>query len=269
MKTAHILKTVIAALAAFFCASAYGQPAKWIAPTDGIVDAPNRWLAFRKDFKVDEIPTSAKARIAADSKYWLWINGKLAVFEGGLKRGPTPDGSYFDEIDIAPFLKKGENKLAMLVWYFGKDGFSHKSSSKAGMIFSLDSSLKLFSDSSWLSRIHPAYEMAGFPLPNYRLPESHVRFNAQNDMDGWQTAANAAEKFGFKKSAERGQWGDAPWGELVRRPIPMWRDYGVKDAEMKTVYGRGGAAKTDARSEERRVGKECLRLCRSRWSPYH
>ena len=26
---------------------------------------------------------------------------------------------------------------------------------------------------------------------------------------------------------------------------------------------------TGTRSEERRVGKECLRLCRSRWSPYH
>jgi branched-chain amino acid aminotransferase len=26
---------------------------------------------------------------------------------------------------------------------------------------------------------------------------------------------------------------------------------------------------TCARSEERRVGKECRRLCRSRWSPYH
>ena len=25
----------------------------------------------------------------------------------------------------------------------------------------------------------------------------------------------------------------------------------------------------ERRSEERRVGKECLRLCRSRWSPYH
>ena len=25
----------------------------------------------------------------------------------------------------------------------------------------------------------------------------------------------------------------------------------------------------ELRSEERRVGKECLRLCRSRWSPYH
>ena len=25
----------------------------------------------------------------------------------------------------------------------------------------------------------------------------------------------------------------------------------------------------ERRSEERRVGKECVSLCRSRWSPYH
>ena len=29
------------------------------------------------------------------------------------------------------------------------------------------------------------------------------------------------------------------------------------------------AQQLKSRSEERRVGKECLRLCRSRWSPYH
>ena len=29
------------------------------------------------------------------------------------------------------------------------------------------------------------------------------------------------------------------------------------------------AHENQQRSEERRVGKECLRLCRSRWSPYH
>ena len=33
------------------------------------------------------------------------------------------------------------------------------------------------------------------------------------------------------------------------------------------VITQGITGKT--RSEERRVGKECLRLCRSRWSPYH
>ena len=31
----------------------------------------------------------------------------------------------------------------------------------------------------------------------------------------------------------------------------------------------GGFFHYAGRSEERRVGKECLRLCRSRWSPYH
>jgi aryl-alcohol dehydrogenase-like predicted oxidoreductase len=30
-----------------------------------------------------------------------------------------------------------------------------------------------------------------------------------------------------------------------------------------------GISLLDTRSEERRVGKECRRLCRSRWSPYH
>ena len=33
--------------------------------------------------------------------------------------------------------------------------------------------------------------------------------------------------------------------------------------------GNNGEDPKEPRSEERRVGKECLRLCRSRWSPYH
>jgi GT2 family glycosyltransferase len=51
----------------------------------------------------------------------------------------------------------------------------------------------------------------------------------------------------------------------------------IRNAE-NLGFGRGcntgvAAAKHDlvllVRSEERRVGKECRRLCRSRWSPYH
>ena len=34
-------------------------------------------------------------------------------------------------------------------------------------------------------------------------------------------------------------------------------------------YPSGQRTRSLGRSEERRVGKECLRLCRSRWSPYH
>ena len=42
-----------------------------------------------------------------------------------------------------------------------------------------------------------------------------------------------------------------------------------KTALITGGTGGLGSAIARARSEERRVGKECLRLCRSRWSPYH
>src|SRR3546814_983132 len=36
-----------------------------------------------------------------------------------------------------------------------------------------------------------------------------------------------------------------------------------------TIVGTDAAKLARARSEERRVGKECVSTCRSRWSPYH
>ena len=38
---------------------------------------------------------------------------------------------------------------------------------------------------------------------------------------------------------------------------------------LQAVAKAAGGDLKDVRSEERRVGKECLRQCRSRWSPYH
>src|SRR3546814_11040349 len=37
----------------------------------------------------------------------------------------------------------------------------------------------------------------------------------------------------------------------------------------KIVILGGGPNRIGQRSEERRVGKECVSKCRSRWSPYH
>ena len=45
--------------------------------------------------------------------------------------------------------------------------------------------------------------------------------------------------------------------------------YNEKKISGKTYYIPTSTRIQSARSEERRVGKECLRLCRSRWSPYH
>ena len=43
----------------------------------------------------------------------------------------------------------------------------------------------------------------------------------------------------------------------------------LNDTEAEEEEAEEEEAEEEERSEERRVGKECLRLCRSRWSPYH
>src|SRR3546814_2619528 len=52
----------------------------------------------------------------------------------------------------------------------------------------------------------------------------------------------------------------APWQDVLE-PASI-RRLGFDDAEALLPYG-------PQRSEERRVGKECVSTCRSRWSPYH
>ena len=46
-------------------------------------------------------------------------------------------------------------------------------------------------------------------------------------------------------------------------------DGGAFGGELEGGSGFAGAVFQEARSEERRVGKECASMCRSRWSPYH
>lgn len=216
----------------FFSGTLFAQP-KWITAGEQEANKPNSWIAFRKDITLNKVPSAAITQIAADTKYWLWINGEMVVFEGGLKRGPNPNDTYYDEIDLSSYLKKGKNQIALLLWYFGKEGYSHKDSGKAGVIFQMQAGKnQIVSDSSWISRIHPAYETALEPAPNWRLPESNIRFIAEKDITGWQTMAyNKAP--GFTPSKEIGGWGDAPWNDLVKRPIPFWKDFGIKEARFE------------------------------------
>ena len=63
-------------------------------------------------------------------------------------------------------------------------------------------------------------------------------------------------------------------GEKTKRFIcenafQLFAEKGFKDVTMKDICEKTGLSRGGLRSEERRVGKECLRLCRSRWSPYH
>ena len=100
----------------------------------------NLWTCYRTAFELAAAPQNAPARIAVDSKYWLWVNGALVVREGGLKRGPNPNDTWYDVVDLAPHLVAGRNQIAVLAWYWGVNGFSHKSSGAPGLLFETETS---------------------------------------------------------------------------------------------------------------------------------
>ena len=199
--------------------------AEWIGPAElGDDPAPvNTWVEFSKTFTLDKKPEKATLRIACDSKYYLFVNFEADVLNGQLKRGPKPDATYFDVVDITDSIQQGKNRVRVLIWHFGKDGFSHVSSGKAGLLFELDlgEGEKIVSDSSWKTKINSAVTTAPEPLPNYRLPESSFRLETQSMEDLLKEPWFDAKSFG-KPPVQ-------PFGEMYERPTPMWKDYGLKD----------------------------------------
>lgn len=207
-----------------------GQKSDWKAQwinTEQCQSASNTWLAYRKTVTLADVPNTLTAHIAADSKYWLWINGKMVVFEGGLKRGPSPYDTYYDSVEIAPYLSAGENTIAVLVWHFGKNGFSHINSGMAALLFeAVAPGIEILSDKSWNCAVYTAYQNTEAPFPNYRLSESNIRFDARLAQEGWNMP-------GFKNTFPGAEIasvvGKAPLGKLVERPIPLFKDYGLKE----------------------------------------
>lgn len=75
-------------------------------------DAKPRLALFRGRLLLEETPDSAPVQITADSRYKLYVNGTLV--EAGPARG-NENTWYVDTVDIAPWLRAGDNILAVEV----------------------------------------------------------------------------------------------------------------------------------------------------------
>lgn len=210
--------------------------AKWIW-LDKEKASKNSWICFNKNINITDIPEKLTAAIAAENKYWLYINGECAVREGGLKRGPSPTGCYYDEVDIAPYLINGENLISVLVWYWGNEAsYSSSDAGQGGLIFEAESeNISVLSDCSWKALKNPAFlEDKGKLQPNYRLPESNVYYDARKEIANW---FNTDYDFSdWKNATEYAIGGEGCWGETVLREIPMFKDFGLKDYENSNEF---------------------------------
>ncbi|HVN64436.1 MAG TPA: alpha-L-rhamnosidase C-terminal domain-containing protein [Candidatus Binataceae bacterium] len=76
----------------------------------------NRFCYLRRVFDLDSVPGGVPARITADSRFVLSVNGAEVA------RGPArsiPERLAWTEADLAPFLRPGRNAICALVRFYG------------------------------------------------------------------------------------------------------------------------------------------------------
>ncbi len=209
--------------------------AKWIWDKENLTEK-NVWMCFTKKVSLDKIPEELTAHISADSKYWLYINGETVVFEGSVKRGPDKNSGYYDSINIAPYLKEGENSICALVWFWDNEtSYSYCSSGQGGFLFeAIGDGITVISDKSWKVKRNSAYVDSILYPPNYRLPEYSIYFDARKDPGDWINEAYDVSQ--WENATEYAVGGEGAYGKLYPRGIPFLKDYGLKDYENSKDY---------------------------------
>ena len=90
--------------------------AQWIGhPSASLVDYGI--FHFRKTFELKGKPAEFIINVSADNRYRLFVNGQAVCF--GPERADL-EHWHFETIDIASYLKPGQNVLAAVVWNFGE-----------------------------------------------------------------------------------------------------------------------------------------------------
>lgn len=87
----------------------------WISSPDA--DDSYDVMMFRRTLRLSDAPGRFVVNVSADNRYKLYVNGTF-VCDGPCK-GDAMNWS-FETIDIAPWLRAGENVVAAVVWNFGK-----------------------------------------------------------------------------------------------------------------------------------------------------
>ena len=115
------------------------EKAKWIWAADAA--GSDVYAKFTQTFAAEK---NAVLKISCDSNYCAFVNGKLAAFG---QYADYPHFKVYDEIDISPFLKEGENRFTAVVWYYGVDSSTYVNN-KAGLIYEIESNGKIAAYSS-------------------------------------------------------------------------------------------------------------------------
>jgi len=116
--------------------------AKWIThPTESTLDYG--LFLFRRNFTLEEKPDKYLVYVSADNRYRLYVNGEKA--SSGPARGYLLHWRY-ETVDIAPYLKSGENIIAAEVVNFGEYRHVEQHTNQTAFILQSDAENKVTID---------------------------------------------------------------------------------------------------------------------------
>ncbi|MFY7828791.1 MAG: alpha-L-rhamnosidase C-terminal domain-containing protein [Flectobacillus sp.] len=167
---------------------------------------------FRKNFVLNEVPSDFIVHVSADNRYKLFVNGQMA--SQGPARG---DLSYwnFETIDIAPYLKKGKNVIASIVWNEGNYRAEGQISNRTAFVLTGNTTQEKILDTNptWKSFTNAAYQplSKGVGYPTYYVAGSgelldynkalSADWASENfDDDSWV----AAQQVGWRGACPKG-----------------------------------------------------------------
>ena len=79
--------------------------------------ADERYACFRRVFELTKVPDRVPARVTADSRYVLSVNGVTVA------RGPVRGNGrllHYDPVDLAPCLREGRNAVTIVARFYGR-----------------------------------------------------------------------------------------------------------------------------------------------------
>lgn len=224
---------------------------RWIWESRDIADTH---VAFRKKISLSKAPKQAVLHISCESKATVWINGEIVAIDAVLKRGPTPVDAFYQDIDVAPYLKSGENLLVILVHYWGRSGNASVDSEKGGLIYDLEADGMVFSsDSSTKAKRLQEYRnirvLSGtgeYPKRdrNTFLAEREIYYDARLEED---FSALSYDDSAWEKASEIALPGCLPFGDLYLGEIPAFTYEALQECgDLDGVIGKKMSADTTA-----------------------
>ena len=191
---------------------------------------------FRKTFELSSVPARAPARISADSRYVLFVNGQE------VRRGPIrsqPRRMHYDLFDLAPYLRAGVNTLAVYVKYFGKatagwmPAVANGTLGKSGvLVFEANLGERwLVSDGSWRARKSDAWTADGSDGEAGNQVTGGIPtecFDARKHTPGWHGAGFDDSAWGLAQVIIAAHFGGRgrsqpptdPYGVMLPSPLP-------------------------------------------------